>query len=94
MVSIPTRNGEIFLFVLSVDDMLGKEYQFILIDFSQLMEAKIEKLILHVIGWVNEWIVIAVTRLYSCMIQVSLLPRPLQDMETYWELGSGLVLAQ
>ena len=42
-----------YLFVFSVDFMLGKEALVILTTFSRLMAEKLKKSISHVRGWVN-----------------------------------------
>ena len=58
-----------FLFVISVDGMLEKEYLFILTRLSQFMVEKMYKPILHVRGWINGRIAIAFATSYSCMIR-------------------------
>ena len=74
--------------------MLGKEALIVLEILSQLMAAKMDKPILHVRFWINGWIEIKVTRLYSCMVYGYLLPSTLQDQDPDWDPGSGLGLAQ
>ena len=58
-----------FLFVISVDGMLEKEYLFILTRLSQFMVEKMYKPILHVRGWINGRTAIAFATSYSCMIR-------------------------
>ena len=58
------------------------------------MAAKMEEPILHVFGWLNGRIVLAVLRSYSRMICRACLSIPLCNRETDWESGSGLGLAQ
>ena len=58
------------------------------------MTDQIEEPIFHVQGWDIKRIAIAVTRSYSCMIRGARLPSTLWDRYPYWQLGSGLVLAQ
>ena len=48
------------LFVLSVDGMMGKEALVVLATLSQVMTAKTDEPILHVTGWVNGLIAVAV----------------------------------
>ena len=50
-------------FVLSVDEILGKEAQVVLATLSQLMTEKIEEHIFHIKGWVNGRIAIDFARL-------------------------------
>ena len=52
------------LFVLSVDGMMGKEALVVLSTFIQLMDAKLNKPILHVTGWINDQVAIAAVRSY------------------------------
>ena len=61
--------------------MLGKESQIVLATLSQLMAAKMEEPILHINGWVNGRIVIAIARLYYWMLHVDQVPSPLQTLE-------------
>ena len=84
----------IFPFVISFDGMLVKEVLVILANFSGLVATKMEEPISHARIWVDFRIAMTVARSYSRMIQVSCLPSPLQDRETDWKSGSGLVLAQ
>ena len=80
-------------FVLSVDEMLGKEALVVLASLSRIMAAKMDEPILHVRGWINGRIAIAVVRSYSCMIYGDRLPSSLRDWELDWNPGSGLGLA-
>ena len=73
--------------------MLGKEALVVLINLSQLMEAKMEESILHVQGWANGWILIAVVISYIYMIHGSHLTSPLRDRDMEWKLGLVLVIA-
>ena len=61
-VRTATRNEKNALFVLSVDGMLGREALVALDNLSQLMAAKMDEPILHVRGYINGQILIAVTR--------------------------------
>ena len=58
------------------------------------MEEKMEGPILHVCGWVNGCIAIAVVRSYSHMIRRAHLLSTLRDRDPDWELGSGLGMLQ
>ena len=87
-LSQPTEENSPF--VLFVDGMMGKEYQVVLADLSQLMDAKMEEPTSHVKGWVNGWITIAVTRSYSRAILIARVPSPLQTRYLDWDLGLGL----
>ena len=49
-------------FVVSVDGILVKEVPVVLATLSQLMDVKIDKHTLHITGWVNGRIAIAVVR--------------------------------
>ena len=49
-------------FVPSIDGMLGREDLVVLTKLSRLIEKKMDKLILHVQGWINGWIAITVAR--------------------------------
>ena len=80
--------------VLSGNSILIKEALVVLADLSRLMAAKMEELILHVHGWINGHIAVAVVRSYSCMIRGDNIPRPLWYKDPNWGSGSGLVLAQ
>ena len=53
-----------YLFVLSVDGLLGKEAHIVLANLSQLMAEKMEEPILHMCSWFNGLIVITVARSY------------------------------
>ena len=57
--------------------MLREEALVILANFSLTMSGKIEEPILHVRGWINGRISIAVAWSYSCMIWDTCLPSPL-----------------
>ena len=52
---------------MSIDGMIGREALVVL--FSQIVVAKLDEPISHLRGWINGWIAIAVTRLYSQMIR-------------------------
>ena len=52
------------MFSLSVDGMLGRETLAILRNVSQLMAEKIDELILHMRGYIDIWITIAVASSY------------------------------
>ena len=52
------------MFALSDDGVIGRETLAILRNLSQLMAAKIDELILHVRGYIDIWITIAVARSY------------------------------
>ena len=82
------------MFALSVDGMLGRETLAILRNVSQLMAAKIDELILHMRGYIDIWIAIAVTRSYLWMTRGDKLPSPLDSREPDWDPESGLGLAQ
>ena len=74
--------------------MLGNEALVVLAILSQIMTEKMEDTILHVCGWVNDWISIAVVRLYSCTIRGAWPLILLQDMEPDWKSSLGIGLAQ
>ena len=80
MVSIAMNNGKFSTFSLSVDGMVGKETLTVITNVSQLMATKLEETISHGRGKVNNWITIAVSRLYYKMIRGDLSPSHLQ----YW----------
>ena len=50
------------VFALSIDGMLGRETLAILRNVSQLMAEKIDELILHMQGYIDIWVAIAVAR--------------------------------
>ena len=52
------------MFALSVDGILGRETLAILRNVSQFMAEKIDELILHVRGYIEIWISIAIARSY------------------------------
>ena len=52
------------MFALFVGGMLGRENLAILRNMSQLMAEKIDELILHMRGYIDIWITIAVARSY------------------------------
>ena len=91
-VSIYTRI--FFLFVLYVDDMIGKETLVIFVNLSQIMEAKMEGPIFHMRGLVNGWIETAIAILHSRIILGALIPSTLQYREKIWKYGLVLGLAQ
>ena len=49
-------------FIISVDNMLGREAVFVLVKFSWVMSAKSEKPLLQLQEWVNSQIAIVVAR--------------------------------
>ena len=64
MVSTAKINGKKSPFIIFVNGMLGREALVILTQLSRIMAAKVDKSILHVWGWINGQISIAVARLY------------------------------
>ena len=52
------------MFSLSIDGMLGRETLAILRNVSQLMAENIDELILHLRGYIDIWVAIAVARSY------------------------------
>ena len=68
-------------FLLYVEGMLGNEAIVVLANLSQLMEAKMEKPISHVRGWVNGQFGIMVARFYSHMVHGACLPSPLRERD-------------
>ena len=83
-----------YLFVISVDGMLGKESLVVLVNLSQLMAAKMKESISHVHDWINDRIAITVAIMYSCMIRGACLHSPLWDRDPVWESDFGLGLEQ
>ena len=81
-------------FVLSVYGILGKDVLTVLTILSQLMAEKIKEPILHVHGWINSSIAIAVVRFFSPMFRGARHPSTLRDREPDWDPGLGLGLAQ
>ena len=73
------------LFVLSADGMLRREALAIIQDFSWLMVAKMDEPILHLRGWITDWIKITIVRSYSCMIRRTRLPNFLQELDQDWD---------
>ena len=71
-------NVNIFLSLFSVNEMMVKWSQVILATLSRLIAAKMEEPILHVEGWINGRIAIAVARSYSRMLCGDWVPNPLQ----------------
>ena len=67
--------------------MVVKEALVALATLSELMSEIFEEIILHVRGWVNNRIEIAVVRSYSCMICGASLPSALWDQDLEWYLG-------
>ena len=57
------------LFVLYIDDMLGRETLVVFVQLSLIMAAKMDKTISHVRGWINGKIKIEFERLYPRMIR-------------------------
>ena len=51
--------------------MMGKEALVVLDTLRQLMAAKMDEPILHVIGWANGRIAVAVARLYSRVLRAA-----------------------
>ena len=64
MVSISTRNGGEYPFVLSIDGTLGKESLVVLANLSQIMVVKMIEPILHMRGLINDQVAIAVACSY------------------------------
>ena len=91
---VQTQETDFSPFVLSVDGMIGKEALVVPANLSQLMEARLEEPILHVLCLVNGQIAIAFMRLYSSMILVDCLPSLPWDKNPDWELILGLRLAE
>ena len=83
--SIATSNGIFSPFVLSFDDMLGKEALVVLANLSRLIAAKLEEPISNVWGWVNGRITITVVRSYYFMICGDPLPSTLKYRDQDWE---------
>ena len=81
-----------FLFVLTVDGILGKEALVTLNNLIRLIVTKIEEPLSQVRGWVNRWIESTVMRLYYRMILRASLPSPRWDQEPDWDLVLGLDL--
>ena len=71
---------------LSIDGMLGREYLSVLTQFSRNMAEKLDKLISHILGWINVRISITVARSYSSMICKAQLHSPRQDRELDWDI--------
>ena len=94
MVSTAISNTNTFLFVLSVNDMLGNEVMFVLKNLSGIMAAKMDEPISHVRGWINIQIAILVTSSYSQIIHVDLLLTHLRERDPEWDPASGIGLAQ
>ena len=88
------RRKHFYLFVISVDEMIGKDDLILLENLSQLIAAKMDEPISLVRGWIKVLIEIAVVRSYSQMIRKDQPPSPLRYQETDWDLSSGLDLAQ
>ena len=61
--------------------MMGKEAQVVIATLSQFMAAKIDEPILHIKGWVNGWILIAVARSFSRLLRISQVLSPLRIRE-------------
>ena len=57
-----------YMFLISVDVMLGKEALVVHANLIQLMAANMDNPISHVRGWVKIWITIVVARSYAQMI--------------------------
>ena len=74
--------------------MLLEKALCVLINLSQLVSAQMEKPILHVHGWINSQIKIAVAGSYSHMICGTRLTSPVQDRDNDWRSDSGLGLVQ
>ena len=85
------KNASLFI---SDDGMLGREALVILTNLSRLMVAKTDEPILHMQGWINGQILIAVSRSYSHIICRYQPPSPLRDRYPDWESASGQGLAQ
>ena len=74
--------------------MIVKEELIVLASLSRAMDAQMDEPILHVTGWVNGRIVIAVARSYYRVIRRARAPSPLRTQEPEWASGSGLGLGQ
>ena len=74
-------NKKNYPFVLSADEVLGKETQVVLATLSHLMAAKMEEPVSQVKDWVNGRISIVVARLYSRMLYGSWVPSTLRTPE-------------
>ena len=85
-----TSNGKKIPFLFSVYGILGKDAQVILATFSQPMAAKMEEPIFYIKGWFNGLIAITVAGSYSRILHGARVTSPLQNQNTYWELGLGL----
>ena len=72
-------------FVLSIDCILGREALAVLAKLIRMMAEKMDDPILNVRGWINSWIDIAVTTLYSRMNRVAQLNSTLWYSEPYWD---------
>ena len=64
--------------------MMGKEALVVLATLSQIMVEKMDKPILHIKGWNNKRIAIAVTWFYSQVIREAQAPSPFQTQELDW----------
>ena len=80
------------MFVLSVDGMMGKEAQVVLVTLIQPVAAKMKEPISRVKGWVNIQISITVSRSYSQVLQGARVTSLLRTLEPDWESVSGLGL--
>ena len=67
--------------------MMGKEALVVITKLSQLMVAKMDKPILHIKGWNNERIEIAVIWFYSQAIRGAQAPSPFQTQDINWPSG-------
>ena len=74
--------------------MMGNEALVVFTNLSQLMSTKIDKPMLHVTGWVNVRIKIAVVRSYSRVLRGALYPSPLRTQKPEWSLVLVLGLVQ
>ena len=74
----PQKKSFVFL---SIDGMLGRESLSVLTQFIRTMAEKVDKLISHILGWINVRIAITVARYYSRMICKAQLHIPSQDRE-------------
>ena len=73
---------------------MGNRALVVLTILSRVMAAKMDKPILHVTGWVNFRIKIAVARSHSRVMHGYRAPSTFQTWEPEWASGSGLGLAQ
>ena len=66
-----SKKKHFYMYVLSVNGMLGKEAQFVLATLSRLMDAKLDEPIFYVTVWVKVGVVIMFARLYYRVLCVN-----------------------